>query len=331
MRIPKKPWLILQVLLLSVTMDMTGAGSIENWAQIQDPEVQYGNGERRLSDINVLLPLHNCADCRRVYHEIAAFNGCYQWKNTFEGLIDMIAFPSESHAECSNIVEVLVKHPKPFSQTVWLSARDLRTHSSLKAEVKVAKIHRIEIFSRFGQINKGDSQYLEAKAFDEERRAFTTLEGFNFDWTVVRGAANIMRVKPREAGHSKEHHKHGHDASEEGAKNDDDFYCRGLQAGVTTVQVKILEKGYEQVAPAFVNFTIVEPFTIQPDPALFTSALELRSSEETYILPTSEFPYRLSLIEMGEDLGLIHTDVKLPSAKYSWSLPASDKALGQIG
>lgn len=218
-----------------------------------------------------------------------------------------------------------------FSQTVWLSARDLRTHSNLKAEVKVAKIHRIEIFSRFGQINRGDSQSLEVKAFDDEGRAFTTLEGFKFDWTVVSGGDNIRRIKPREAGHSKEHRKHGHEISEEGSKNDDDFYCRGLQAGVTTIKVKILENGYEQVPPAFVNFTIVEPFTIMPDPSVFPSVVSIPSSESIYILPTSDFQYRLSLIEMGEDLSLIYSDQKLPSPKYAWSLSNSSKHLGQIG
>lgn len=258
---------------------------------------------------------------------IAAFNGCYQWKNSFENLVQMTQIQSLSHKDCANIVEVQLQHPKLFSQTVWLSAKDLRTHSNLKAEVKVAKIHRIEIFSRFGQINKGDSQSLEVKAFDEEGRAFTTLEGFKFDWTVVAGADNIRRIKPREAGHSKEHRKHGHEVSEEGSKNDDDFYCRGLLAGTTTVKVKILEPGYEQVQPATVNFTIVEPFAIRPDPSVFPSVVASQS-ESIFILPTSDFQYRLSLIEMGEDLSLIYTDQKLPSPKYTWSLSESSKTLG---
>jgi len=104
-----------------------------------------------------------------------------------------------------------------------------------------------------------------------------------------------------------------------------------MEAGVTSISVKILEKGYEGVKPALVNFTIVEPFTIQPDPTVFPNALRLRSSDSIYILPTSDFQYRLSLIEMGEDLSLIHSDVKLPSPKYSWELIEGTSALGQIG
>lgn len=278
--------------------------------------------------------MHNCVDCRRAYHLIAAYNGCYQWVNSFENLIEVIPVQSESHPECSNIVEVMVKQSKLFTQSVWLSARDLRTHSSLKAEIKVAKIHRIEIFSRFGQINKGDSQYLEVKAFDDEGRAITTLEGFNFDWTVVNGAENIMRVKPREAGHSKTHHKqlyHGSEFPEDGSKNDDDFYCKGLKTGTTTVKVVILEQGYEQIPAAYVNFTIVEPFAILPDLSLYESAVSSRISDAIYILPTSEFQYKLSLIEMGKDLNLVYTDVTLPSPKYSWTLPKEDINLGKIG
>ena len=77
------------MLLLSVFLLASTVKPLDNWAQIQNPEIQYGNGEKKLSDINVLLPLHNCVDCRRVYHTIAAFNGCYQWKNSFENLVQM--------------------------------------------------------------------------------------------------------------------------------------------------------------------------------------------------------------------------------------------------
>ena len=37
------------------------------------------DGSKQISAINVLLPLANCVDCRRVKYELSAYNGCYKW------------------------------------------------------------------------------------------------------------------------------------------------------------------------------------------------------------------------------------------------------------
>ena len=46
---------------------------------VQNPTVRLGDGSKRLSDINILLPLQNCSDCQRAYKIASAINGCYQW------------------------------------------------------------------------------------------------------------------------------------------------------------------------------------------------------------------------------------------------------------
>ena len=139
-----------------------------------------------------------------------------------------------------------------------------------------------------------------------------------------------MRVKPKEAGFSKEHRNHSHDTPEEGGKNDDDFYCKGMKRGITKIQVKILEKGYENIKPAVMNFTIVEPFDIQPSADEYSNAIVRKGSEHIYILPTSDFQYSLSLVEMGEDLSLVYSKITLPTTRYQWSVSDSTKALGFI-
>jgi hypothetical protein len=39
---------------------------------------------------------------------------------------------------------------------------------------------------------------------------------------------------------------------------------KAVKAGFTSIQVKILEKGYDHIAPALIKLTIVEPFVILP-------------------------------------------------------------------
>ena len=38
-----------------------------------------GSGNKQISDINMLLPVSNCDDCRKVSYQISAINGCFTW------------------------------------------------------------------------------------------------------------------------------------------------------------------------------------------------------------------------------------------------------------
>lgn len=54
-------------------------GSRYDLELVQDPSIRLGDGGKRLSDINILLPLQNCSDCRRAFKVVTAINGCYSW------------------------------------------------------------------------------------------------------------------------------------------------------------------------------------------------------------------------------------------------------------
>ena len=44
--------------------------------QVADTRVSNAQ-DRLISDVNVLLPVTNCNDCRIAKHELQVFNGCY--------------------------------------------------------------------------------------------------------------------------------------------------------------------------------------------------------------------------------------------------------------
>jgi nuclear pore complex protein Nup210 len=244
---------------------------------------------------------------------MAAFNGCYSWLNSHPAYIEVDEVKSESHPECANIVHVSSLQTRESKQAVWLRARDLRTRQTLTAEVKVAKIDRLEIFSRFRQINKGDNQHIEVRAYDDEGNQFSSLEGFKFDWAILDGHDNVMRISPKEAGHTKTH-THPYDVA---WLNDDDFFLKARQSGHTQLKVAINEPGYEKVRPAFINLTIVEPFVIAPESG------DLGTTP--YILPNSEFHFKLQHLTLTESNGVHFADINIPSEKFKWLLVSAGK------
>lgn len=123
---------------------------------IQDPSIRLGDGSKQISDINVLLPVQACKDCRRAYKNVTATNGCYRWKISHPSLIELKAYQSSVQPECANVAEVSNLQTKESKSVVWLTAKDSSSYKSLYAEIKVAKIDKLEIFSRFRQINRDD-------------------------------------------------------------------------------------------------------------------------------------------------------------------------------
>lgn len=214
-------------------------------------------------------------------------------------LIEVREIKSTSHPECSNIAEVANVQPKEFKNVVWVTAKDLRTHQTLTVQVRNSVLERLEIFSHFRQINKGDNHELEVRAYDDEGSIFNSLEGFKFDWVILAGHDNIRRITPKDAGLTKMH-------KEVNAMNDDDFYMKALLPGFTNIKVKILEPGYEKVSAATIKLTIVEPIVIQPkDDSL--------RKEIIRILPTSEFEFKLQHVTMNGKSGVEFADIQIPN------------------
>ena len=92
---------------------------------------------------------------------------------------------------------------------MWLTAKDLSSQTVLTAQIKIAKIQKIEIFSRFRLVNTRDRAHLEVRAYDEEGNVFSSLDGFRFKWDVESGSENVLRVPLRDSSHQKAHgHAH---------------------------------------------------------------------------------------------------------------------------
>lgn len=91
---------------LVAAIDTSQTNSLLDEDRVQNPSVQIGDGSKHISDINILLPIQGCIDCRKVYKQISAINGCYKWQISAPTKIKLEPIPSKTHPACSNIVIV---------------------------------------------------------------------------------------------------------------------------------------------------------------------------------------------------------------------------------
>ena len=141
--------------------------------------------------------------------------------------IELETIPSKSHPECANVAEISNLQLKEKTKNlVWLTAKDQLSGQVLNAEIKVSKISKIEIFSRFKQFNLGDRAHIEVRATDDEGNTFSCLDGFKFEWQVSSGHQNIMRMSLKDTAHKKTHNHQHHD--ELSALQKDDFFFESL-------------------------------------------------------------------------------------------------------
>ena len=69
----------------------------------------------------------------------------------------MQQFNSKTHPECANFVEVSNVLSRETKSVIRLMATEQHSKQVLSSQIKVAKIEKLEISSRFKQMNKDDS------------------------------------------------------------------------------------------------------------------------------------------------------------------------------
>jgi len=101
--------------MLSAMCSLTVANPVHETKKVND-------GSKQISEINVLLPLSTCHDCRRVQYELTATNGCYKWEISHPQILSMT--PKSRNGDC---VETVILEPatlKDHKNLIWITAKD---------------------------------------------------------------------------------------------------------------------------------------------------------------------------------------------------------------
>ena len=101
----------------------------------------------------------------------------------------------------------------------------------LRCQVKVGKIQKIDIWTRYRQLSVNENEMIRVAAFDDEGNLFSSLEGLEFDWTITKGSDVIKKMTNPDTGLRTSHET-------------DVFFLKGVQAGFAEISVEILEPGY---------------------------------------------------------------------------------------
>ena len=202
----------------------------------------------------------------------------------------------------------IVEHPP----VTLISAIDQTSRSeTLKCEVKVGRITRLEILTTVKSFRVLDNQRLFAQAFDEDGNVFSSLEGLRFRWQIVEGAESLGLPKLKDSLATLSNVRK---EIENSNYQSDVILVEGKSTGVANVTLKIEEPGYENVALAWTLIYISEPFALLPSP-------------EVYLPICSKFNFRIFKVLEGKN----HKEVVLPSAEYKWSVTSEYLAVRNDG
>ena len=148
---------------------------------------------------------------------------------------------------------------------------------------------------RFHHVYTNDNKFVEVVAYDDHGDIFSDLNGFRFDWNILKGSEFVKIIdKPEGLKHPK-------------ASQTDVAYLKGLLAGQAEISVKINEPGYEHLPSVSVAIQVVDPFLIEPYSNL-------------YLLPTSPYRFKLNLLNRDNQGNINKKPVALPNSQYSWSV-----------
>ena len=257
---------------------------------------------KEISEMNILLPVSLCQhvdgnqECRTVKHKVHASNGCYKWEISHPQMVRLSALDKHTDGDCVSSVQIEPLVQKESKTLIWITAKDKNTGSILRAQVKLGIIDRLKIQSKYRQIYVNDKKHLRVVAFDDDGNIFSGLEGLRFDWTILQGEKNIRKIQ-RPAGYRQLE-----------SNGSDIFYVLGMTEGNATLQVTILEPGYEtQIKADRINLSVVEPFIVEPERPVF-------------ILPTSQFKFDLSKIMISDTGEISKEAISTPSIKHDWSV-----------
>jgi len=141
----------------------------------ETPGADEHSSDISISTVSILLP-HD----PRVHFIVDAFNGCFKWSVSREGVVDVKVLDP-----CGNKVIVRAAPGVPAGrQSVWMIGEHMYSGRLLKCEVYVDHLVRLEIATTTRTMYKGDVEMLEVYGFDQEGNQFSSLQGLEFEWTI---------------------------------------------------------------------------------------------------------------------------------------------------
>ncbi|XP_077992157.1 nuclear pore membrane glycoprotein 210-like [Glandiceps talaboti] len=257
----------------------------------------------RLNVPKILLPYYHGE--RPINFTLEAQDGCYSWRSERPEIASVQAIPDDTGKACSNraTVTALSTHPTRLNTKVF--AEEQGTGHILRCDVIVDVIFSIDIVTITQVLYLDDSpEQFEVRAKDDEGNTFSSLEGLQFEWTLISetesgriiDANTILRILPFEPTqytpppYIAEMEKKG--------QQGDIILIEGLKTGSAKVSTKLKAFGFREVKPSIVRVIVIDNLALNPP-------------YDVYLLVHAHIKYKVGKLRQGK-----YTLVTLPSSQY---------------
>ncbi|XP_059827483.1 nuclear pore membrane glycoprotein 210-like [Hypanus sabinus] len=259
----------------------------------------------KLNVPKILLPYSATV---RVSFTLEADEGCYGWFSTRPD-IATVEPVYQNDTDCSNTAVISARSTQPTRLTSIIIAEETVTGQVLRCDVMVDIINQIEIVSTTRELYVDDSLLkLTVRALDEEGNTFSSLEGFAFDWTIVKNESvdnnsesthKIRILKFSESTYLPPPHIA---TMEKEGKQGDIILVSGLMTGTANLKARLQETIYKHVPAAVIRLIILENIILSP-------------AHDVYLLVGASIHYKVAKLVNGK-----MTEVKMPSEQYRLKL-----------
>ncbi|XP_078582959.1 nuclear pore membrane glycoprotein 210-like [Branchiostoma floridae x Branchiostoma japonicum] len=264
----------------------------------------------KLNAPKVLLPYYSTVATN---FTLEASDGCFTWRSTRPEVATVQIVPVHQGKECSNKAVVTAVSTQPNKLTSIILAEEQETGQMLRCDVIVDRIHSITVETTTRELYLEDSpESFEIKALDDELNTFSSLEGEEFDWTLVNDpesdvpAATILRIL-RFADTS---YAAPPDVLtlESAGKQGNVALVEGIKTGSAKVNIQLKDPIYKDVSPAEVQLVVIDNLLLNP-------------SYDVYLVQGQRIKYRVERFRQGKI-----NEVAMPSTQYRFELQGGNIA-----
>ncbi|KAK2568492.1 Nuclear pore membrane glycoprotein 210 [Acropora cervicornis] len=209
---------------------------------------------------------------------LKAFQGCYQWLSSRPEVATIQPIYSSEEEKsaknlgrkCAREAMVTAQARLPERQMTEILAEEEVTGMTLRSDVAVDNIHKIEILTTTRELLLGEPpEVCHIQAFDEEGNVFTSLEGIEFVWELktVEGvgsvnAQSVLRFMLFEFS-SYETSPEIYSLEEKGSRGSS-IVLEPINTGTAIVKAKPKDKAFANVAPAQVKVIVQDNVMLKP-------------------------------------------------------------------
>ncbi|XP_049962965.1 nuclear pore membrane glycoprotein 210 [Schistocerca serialis cubense] len=316
----------------------------------------------KLNVPRVLLPLFNSFNTNFTLEVVdAASGGCYKWTTSRPNIVQLLPVEGELLTDCMGKVVVTAVTKERVRSTAIVFAEETNSGQVLRCDVIVDVISSLAIVTTTRELFREEApEAFEARAYDDQGNEFTTLEGVEFEWSVINWNQqpgshettqnNVLRFitfkdSPYETPSTVM-------ALDNRGLQGHIVLMEGLKTGSAKISVRLPQEEYSNIPPIQVELMIVANLLIMPSDAYILTGdsvkfhiyqiqhgkLEEIINSQQYYLEMEDHSIasldKRTNIVTGKKLGktkvLLHdrnvnekeTGIKIPSASLTVASPA---------